>query len=87
MNEAEMQQAVNRAEGARIVYEWMRRNMRRFEPCEANSKLIGEWLKQNSLPLSEENLDRAAEAIGDVSRRSRSRQRRSRSGRSVRRSS
>jgi len=65
MNEAEMQQAVNRAEGARIVYEWMRRNMRRFEPCEANSKLIGEWLKQNSLPLSEENLDRAAEAIGD----------------------
>jgi len=39
--------------------------MRRFEPCTANSELIGEWLNKNHLPLSEENLDRAAEAIGD----------------------
>jgi hypothetical protein len=65
MNEAEMQLVVARAEGARIAHEWARRNIRRFEPCEANSKLIGEWLKQNNLLLSEENLDRAAEAIGD----------------------
>ena len=65
MNEAEMQLVVARAEGARIAHEWARKNIRRFEPCEANSKLIGEWLKQNNLPLSEENLDRAAEAIGD----------------------
>ncbi len=65
MNEAEMQQAVNRAEGARIVYEWMRKNMRRFEPCTANSELIGAWLNRNNLSLTEENLDRAAEAIGE----------------------
>jgi hypothetical protein len=65
MNEAEMQLVVARAEGARIAHEWARKNIRRFEPCEANSKLIGEWLQQNHLPLSEENLDKAAEAIGD----------------------
>ncbi len=65
MNEAEMQKAVDRAEGARIAHEWMRRNIRRFEPCTANSKLISEWLQKNNLPLSEENLDKAADAIGD----------------------
>jgi len=65
MNEVEMQQATARAEGSRIAYEWMRKNIRRFEPCEANSKLIGEWLEKNNLSLSDQNLDRAAEAIGD----------------------
>ncbi len=65
MNEAEMQLVVARAEGARIAHEWARKNIRRFEPCEANSKLIGEWLEKNNLPLSEENLDKAADAIGD----------------------
>jgi hypothetical protein len=64
MNEAEMQKVVARAEGARIAHEWARKNIRRFEPCDANSKLIGEWLQQNHLPLSEENLDKAADAIG-----------------------
>jgi hypothetical protein len=64
MNEAEMQLVVARAEGARIAHEWARKNIRRFEPCEANSKLIGEWLRKNNLPLSEENLDKAADAIG-----------------------
>jgi len=64
MTEAE-KAAIDRAEGARIAYEWMRKNIRRFEPCEANSNLVGEWLKKNNLPLTEENLDRAAEAIGD----------------------
>jgi len=64
MNEAEMKAAVDRAEGARIAHEWMRKNIRRFEPCQANSQLIGEWLKRNNLPLSEEHLDKAAEAIG-----------------------
>lgn len=60
-----LQQEIARAEGARIVYEWMRKNIRLYEPCEANAQLIGEWLKKNNFPLSEENLDKAAEAIGD----------------------
>jgi hypothetical protein len=64
MNEAEMQLVVARAEGARIAHEWARKNIRRFEPCAANSKLIGEWLRKNNLSLSEENLDKAADAIG-----------------------
>jgi hypothetical protein len=65
MNEQEMQNVVARAEGARIAHEWARKNIRRFEPCQANSQLIGEWLQKNNLLLSEENLDKAADAIGD----------------------
>jgi hypothetical protein len=65
MNEVEMQQAVARAEGSRIAYEWMKKHIRDYEPCDSNSRLVGEWLEKNNLPLSEENLDRAAAAIGD----------------------
>jgi hypothetical protein len=65
MNEVEMKAAVARAEGSRIAYEWMKRNLNRYAACEANSKLIEEWLVANNLPLSGENLDKAAEAIGD----------------------
>ena len=64
MNEQQMNAIVARAEGARIAHEWMRENIRRFEPCTANSNLIGEWLKRNNLPMSKENLDKAADAIG-----------------------
>ena len=59
------QQAVAKAEGERVAYLWMKKHIRDFEPCEANSKLMGEWLTQNNLPLTEENLDKAAAAIGD----------------------
>ena len=41
---------------------WMADHTDDFLPCDANSNAIGNWLKENNLVLSYENLDKALEA-------------------------
>jgi hypothetical protein len=62
MTEQEMQLAVARAEGSRIVYEWMSRHPE-FDRSPENSEKIGEFLKIHQLVLSDENLEKAYAAL------------------------
>jgi hypothetical protein len=62
MTEQEMQLAVARAEGSRIVYEWMTRHPE-FDRSPENSEKIGEFLKTHQLVLSDENLEKAHAAL------------------------
>jgi hypothetical protein len=57
-------EATRLAEEARTAFNWMRRHPE-FEPCESNARLIGDWLAENKLPFSEDNLDKAATALGN----------------------
>ncbi len=48
-----------RAEGARVSYEWMRKHIHDFNPCEANSKILSEYISNNGLEWTADNLELA----------------------------
>ncbi len=57
--EAEIARATARAQGKVIVDAWIADHKEDFQPCEANSNIIGAWLAANQLELSYENLELA----------------------------
>jgi hypothetical protein len=62
-NEREqLEQDRARVRGEAIALSFMRKHMYEFHPCEANSKILGDWLKEKGLALSEETLEKALEA-------------------------
>lgn len=57
--EAQIAAETARTHGEIIAKTWMADHKEDFLPCEANSKIIGEWLKANSLEFSYDNLELA----------------------------
>jgi hypothetical protein len=51
-----------RAHGAIIAEMWMDDHKEDFVPCVAASKILGDWLEANKLPLTYENLEEALKA-------------------------
>lgn len=45
------------AEGKRIGYEFMQRHVHDFNPCKANSEIIGKYLEENNLEFTLDNLE------------------------------
>lgn len=58
-----LQEATRLANEERTAYRWMRRHPE-YAPCESNARLIHDWLTENKLEFTEENLDKAAAALG-----------------------
>ena len=50
------------AQGRAVANVWMSDHKEDFQPCEANTKIIGEWLSANKLELSYDNLELAFKA-------------------------
>lgn len=48
-----------KAQGQAIGYEFMKRHVHDFNPCKANSDLIGQWLEENNLEFTLDNLELA----------------------------
>ncbi len=57
--DAEIARATARAQGKVIAEAWMVDHKEDFQPCEANTNIIGAWLAANQLELSYENLELA----------------------------
>ena len=57
--DAEIARETAKAQGAVIGNAWMADHKEDFQPCEANAKIIGDWLATNQLELSYENLELA----------------------------
>jgi hypothetical protein len=57
--DAEIARQTARAQGKVIVDAWIADHKEDFQPCEANSNIIGAWLAANQLELSYENLELA----------------------------
>ena len=63
MTEAEQKEMEQiRTQG--VILRWMRRHLYDYHPCEANQKLILDWLNAQSLGFSEENLEKCFQDIG-----------------------
>lgn len=52
------------AEGRRVAYEFMQRHPHDFNPCKANSEIIGAYITENKLAWTVDNLELAFEAVG-----------------------
>jgi hypothetical protein len=57
--EAQIATETARQHGKAIADAWMTDHKEDFQPCEANSKIIGNWLQANTLGLTYENLELA----------------------------
>jgi len=57
--DAEIARETAKAQGAVIGNAWVADHKEDFQPCEANAKIIGDWLTTNQLGLSYENLELA----------------------------
>jgi hypothetical protein len=57
--EAEIARESARAQGVVIANAWMADHKEDFQPCHANTEIIGKWLAANELDLSYENLELA----------------------------
>ncbi len=57
--EADIARETAKAQGRIIVNAWMADHKEDFQPCEANTDIIGKWLVANGLDLSYENLELA----------------------------
>lgn len=51
------QEAIAKAEGQRIAYSFMKKHTHDFNPCQANSDIIGKYLEENNLEFTEDNLE------------------------------
>lgn len=60
--DAEEARLAARKEGEKIANLWLDDHKEDFLPCQANTKIIGDWLKENNLVLSYENLELAYKA-------------------------
>lgn len=57
--EAEVERQAAIARGRAIADSWIKDHVDDFVPCDANSKLMGQWMQTNNLTLSYENLELA----------------------------
>lgn len=57
--EAQIAEEAARAHGRIIADTWMTDHEEEFAPIIANSNILGDWLKANSLPLTYDNLEKA----------------------------
>lgn len=57
--EAQIAEEAAKAHGRIIADTWMTDHEEDFAPIIANSNILGDWLKANSLPLTYDNLDKA----------------------------
>src|SRR6266403_135436 len=55
--ERELKEQQWREDGRRIANEFMRRHLHDYNPCEANSKALGEYLEVNDLDYTLDNLE------------------------------
>ena len=60
--EAQIAREADLARGRAVANVWMKDHLEDFQPCEANTKIIGEWLSANKLELSYDNLELAFKA-------------------------
>lgn len=60
--EAEIAREAAKAQGRIIGQTWMEDHKHDFQPCDASSKIIGDWLARNGREFSYENLELAFEA-------------------------
>jgi hypothetical protein len=60
--DAQIAREAEEAQGRIIAKVWMEDHKDDFQPCDASSNIIGEWLTQNGRELSYENLELAFEA-------------------------
>lgn len=60
--DAQVAKEADFARGRAIANLWMQDHKEDFQPCEANTNIIGEWLSANKLELSYDNLELAFKA-------------------------
>lgn len=56
---------IDEAREEAVAHRWMHKRMHDYHPCEANGRMIDEYLKSHNLSFTEEDLDRALVALGN----------------------
>src|SRR5215813_8621108 len=59
----ELEIAKQQVEGQRIAYRWMKRHLADFDQSPESAKKISDYMKANGLEFSEENLEKAFQAL------------------------
>jgi hypothetical protein len=54
---AKAREAEEKANGERVSYQFMKNHMSDFNPCEANAQIIGNYIKENNLAWTVDNLE------------------------------
>ena len=59
VTQEQLNRAIAEANGHRISLAWMQRHPWDFKPCQANSQILGDFIREHNLGWSEESLEKA----------------------------